>query len=79
MHNPKTDSQQVPLEAADEPERDETQSPQSGRVSCVICGCPVSLEDCKLDEQGDPVHDHCYFESLSRPNRSDENKPRPQS
>jgi hypothetical protein len=27
---------------------------------CSICGKPVSLQDCKVDEQGKPVHGTCY-------------------
>ena len=27
---------------------------------CWICGKPVSLENCKVDEQGFPVHGECY-------------------
>jgi len=79
MHDPKTESQQVPLEAVSELERGEARSSHSGRVSCVICGSPVSLEECKLDERGDPVHDHCYFNSLSGQNHSDQNKLKPQN
>jgi hypothetical protein len=45
----------------------------------VICGSAVSLEECKLDERGDPVHDHCYFNSLSSQNHSDPNKPKPRN
>jgi len=27
---------------------------------CWICGTPVPLEDCKIDEQGRAVHENCY-------------------
>jgi hypothetical protein len=27
---------------------------------CWLCGCSVSLEDCKIDERGFPVHEKCY-------------------
>ena len=27
---------------------------------CWICGGSVSLEDCKIDEHGSPVHEQCY-------------------
>jgi hypothetical protein len=27
---------------------------------CAVCGKPVSLEDCKIDERGHPVHEECY-------------------
>lgn len=69
MPNPRTDFQQVPLEAAGERERDESRSPSAGKVSCVMCGSPVSLEDCKLNEHGDPVHDGCYLDSVLDPAR----------
>jgi len=28
---------------------------------CWICGEPVRLEDCKIDEQGRAVHENCYI------------------
>jgi hypothetical protein len=28
--------------------------------NCWICGKPVSLETCKTDERGKPVHEDCY-------------------
>jgi hypothetical protein len=27
---------------------------------CWMCGEPVSLETCKIDERGNPVHEDCY-------------------
>jgi hypothetical protein len=27
---------------------------------CWICGKPVTLENCKVDEHGFPVHGDCY-------------------
>jgi hypothetical protein len=69
MHS-KADIQPSSLEPAGDPEPDATQSRRSGQVSCVICGSLVSLENCKLDEHGSPVHDHCYFDSLSGLNHS---------
>jgi len=27
---------------------------------CSICFQPISLEDCKSDERGRPVHENCY-------------------
>ena len=29
-------------------------------TTCWICCKPVSLETCKIDEQGRAVHDECY-------------------
>jgi hypothetical protein len=28
---------------------------------CWLCGHCVSLEECKIDEHGMPVHDECYI------------------
>jgi hypothetical protein len=30
-------------------------------AACAVCGKPVSLEDCKVDERGDSVHEECYL------------------
>jgi len=76
LHDSKTDIQQFPLEPATQPERDGAQTPHSGQVYCLICGSLVSLENCKLNEHGDPVHDHCYFHSVSSPVIPDETKPK---
>ncbi len=27
---------------------------------CWMCGTAISLEECKLDEKGLPVHEDCY-------------------
>lgn len=78
MLNPKMEFKPIPSEPAHRPERDDTRAPHSGQVSCVICGSPVSLEDCKFDERGNPVHDRCYLDQLSRPN-SDTSKPKSQN
>jgi hypothetical protein len=32
--------------------------------ACWICGKPCRLEDCKIDEQGLPVHEECYVAKL---------------
>ena len=31
---------------------------------CKICGMPVCLETCKIDEYGRAVHENCYVEKL---------------
>lgn len=36
---------------------------------CWICHQPVRLEDCKIDEQGRAVHEHCYAAMLARNKR----------
>jgi len=33
---------------------------------CWICGKPIRLEDCKIDEHGMPVHEACYVAKLLR-------------
>jgi len=35
--------------------------------SCRICGKPVLLEDCKIDEQGRPLHESCYLHKVQNP------------
>jgi hypothetical protein len=29
-------------------------------LTCWICGKALSLESCKIDEHGQPVHEECY-------------------
>lgn len=31
---------------------------------CSICFKSISLEDCKVDEDGRPVHENCYAEKV---------------
>jgi len=31
---------------------------------CVICGKPVRLEECKVNDLGEPVHELCYAQKL---------------
>jgi len=33
-------------------------------VPCVICGKPVSLNECKTNDIGEPVHEACLAERL---------------
>lgn len=50
--------------------------------SCWICGKPVALENCKVDEQGFPVHEQCYVARValnsmrSQPNEAEAAKVR---
>ena len=39
---------------------------QTHSVSCAVCGKPVDLQTCKVDEDGTAIHDACYFERVSR-------------
>jgi hypothetical protein len=32
--------------------------------NCWICGKPVRLEKCKIDEHGQAVHENCYATRL---------------
>ena len=34
-------------------------------IECVICGKRVSLEDSKVSEDGQPVHEECYVSKLT--------------
>lgn len=34
-------------------------------LRCSICGKPSSLEDCKINERGLPVHESCYLAKLN--------------
>jgi len=33
-------------------------------VACRICGHPVTIETCTVDEQGSAVHEECYAQEL---------------
>jgi hypothetical protein len=33
--------------------------------TCGICGLPVQLESCMVDEHGQPVHEDCYVGKLA--------------
>ena len=35
---------------------------------CWICGKTISLEQCKIDESGLPVHGECYVAKIMAPN-----------
>lgn len=74
MYNAKTYFEQVPVEVARKAARAATPSSQSGQIPCVLCNSPVSLEECKVDERGNPVHDDCYIERLSQLARLNKNR-----
>lgn len=71
----KTHFEQVPIEVARKAAREATPASQSGYIACVLCSSPVSLENCKFDERGGPVHDGCYIERLARPAHPNEKQP----
>ena len=37
-------------------------------VECSICGSRISLEDSKVNEDGQPVHEECYVSKLTSSN-----------
>ena len=41
-------------------------------VNCAFCKEPVSLTDCKVDDRGLPVHEHCYAAVLNQRISADE-------
>lgn len=66
MVKPKTYFEQVPLAMVKKAiaiERDDRVAHVSP-VLCAICEVPVKLERCKIDEDGEPVHDTCYVKKL---------------
>jgi hypothetical protein len=65
MRKPKTRFGQVPLDLVRKVAKEEPGSSPSPGVVCAICGNPVDLECCKIDEDGDAVHDKCYLAKMS--------------
>ena len=63
-----THFEQVPVAVAKQVAQAESQSPRR-MVACAICGLRVELEQCKIDEHGDAVHDKCYLASMIAPPR----------
>jgi hypothetical protein len=57
--------EQVPIELALRVARQEARKSATRLVSCAICKMPVELEYCKIDEEGEPVHESCYIAKLS--------------
>jgi hypothetical protein len=60
--------EQVPIAVAKQVAQAEAQSFRR-MVACAICGLRVELEQCKIDEHGDAVHDKCYLASMMAPPR----------
>ena len=40
------------------------EGPMSSEFMCVLCQKSVPLENIKTDENGKPVHEDCYMQSL---------------
>jgi hypothetical protein len=36
-------------------------------ATCRLCHQPLALETCKVDADGQPVHEECYLASLNSP------------
>jgi hypothetical protein len=64
MAKTKTHYEQVPVTLAKEIIARQLEAPRAFLVTCGICGTPVELEDCKIDERGDAVHEKCYVSGL---------------
>jgi hypothetical protein len=41
---------------------------QKAVPTCSICGNAVSLENCKIDEYGQAVHENCYVAKIAPQN-----------
>ena len=50
--------------------------PDKARPSCWICRNPVSLEECKIDDDGQAVHEPCYIRVVTRKSGSTVSSPR---
>jgi phage tail tube protein FII len=62
--------EQVPIELALRVARQEARKSTARLVSCAICKMAVELEYCKIDEDGEPVHESCYIAKLAAHHRS---------
>ena len=52
-------------------------SQQERMHTCWICGNRVSLEICKIDENGRAVHEECYLLKLALQNSNSPQSPNP--
>jgi len=64
MRKAKTYFEMVPVAIAKQVAQAASGSAASPAL-CVICGTPVRLEHCKIDENGAAVHDRCYIAKLA--------------
>lgn len=62
----KTIFEQVPIALAKTIARRESGATAAGLASCALCGNPVELERCKINEDGKAVHDICYLTIVQR-------------
>jgi hypothetical protein len=63
----RTHFEQVPLSVVKKIAQEKALSSASNLVACAICGAPVELERCKINEGGRAVHEKCYVEKLALP------------
>ena len=63
MGKSKTHFEQVPLDVVKKAATDGVPAP----VRCALCGKPVVLEKCKIDEAGLAVHQDCYVRKVAGP------------
>jgi hypothetical protein len=66
MANAKAHFELVPVTVAKRIAERESVMRRPPRISCAICECPVELEQCKTDENGDAVHADCYLAKVTR-------------
>jgi hypothetical protein len=76
MRKTKTDLSSASFMLAGKTGNEEAPPLPPRQIACVICGSPVSLENCKFNEEGKPVHEDCYFKSLSGARHSRESRPK---
>jgi hypothetical protein len=62
---PKTYFEVVPVEVARRVAAKQITAANANSVPCVICGDRVALEHCKIDEDGDAVHEKCYVSKVA--------------
>jgi hypothetical protein len=65
MPMPKTYFEVVPVEVARRVAAKQIGIASANSVPCVICGDRVALERCKIDEDGDAVHEKCYIAKVA--------------
>ena len=64
MVKTKTHFEQVPVAQVKKALEKQDRTVGASSVLCAICNAPVTLEHCKIDEDGGPVHDACYTKKV---------------
>lgn len=65
MRKAKTHFEMVPVAIAKQVGRATAGSAAGGPVLCAICETQVLLEQCKINENGEAVHDRCYVAKVA--------------